>query len=829
MTQPAARRRRPRLVLALVAALGTLGAFGLTAVAAPSARAADDVNAPVLAGTPLASPTVVVATVGGASTQVTVRLTDDASGVVDATLSFRSPEGYTSDVELARTSGTALDGTWTGLVQVSSFDAAGAWAAVELVADDAAGNVLDTTTGLGDGYTIARTADTTAPVFGSVALDGDGSADTTAGDAAVTLTVRARDALSGVAGGDVTFTSPDADDVVTGNLDAEPVGGSVRDGTWTATVVFPARSVEGDWRLTHLSLVDAQGNTLDLDTADTHRVLPTITVRVSSTQDTTGPALTSFAVGPAAVSTAYTRSGTVQAHIGFTDDVSGLATATVVLRSPDGTVLDAEPGTVSFASATERSGTVWTGTVGVPVVTDFSPGTWTVASVTLADRAGNETSVPTSDLGSRASFVVSTAAADTAAPTLSGVAFSPAVLDTRSEPANGAVLVGVADPDAVPSGVGSGTVTLTSPSGGASVVASFGADDLVAGDPSAGTFRASFGLDTNAEDGDWRVTALTVTDVAGHTTTYGADLPVAATLTVLGAGRAPADLPAAPGDVRATVSGTTVTVRWTAASDPTIVRYVVTPHDGSDVPQPFVRVGRTATSAAVTGLPRGTTYTFTVAAVSSAGTGAESEPTAAVVVPLTVPGAPAVGRVSPAGDTAATVAWNAPADDGGSAVTGYVVTPYLDGRARATVRTADTSAVVTGLALGRTYTFRVAAVNAVGTGAASASSSTVTMPSVAGTLSATAPARTASGSLVAVSGRLVRSGTTRALAGRTVRVQYRSGTAAWRTAAASARTNAAGQVTLRLRAYRSVQVRLVAPASPGYLPVTSIARAVTVR
>src|SRR5205823_3891635 len=79
----------------------------------------------------------------------------------------------------------------------------------------------------------------------------------------------------------------------------------------------------------------------------------------------------------------------------------------------------------------------------------------------------------------------------------------------------------------------------------------------------------------------------------------------------------------------------------------------------------------------------------------------------------TAPGVP-TGVSAGAGDAQATVSWTAPAADGGSPITSYTVTS--SGGQTATVTT--TSATVTGLTNGTTYTFTVVATNAVGTGPA---------------------------------------------------------------------------------------------------------------
>lgn len=83
------------------------------------------------------------------------------------------------------------------------------------------------------------------------------------------------------------------------------------------------------------------------------------------------------------------------------------------------------------------------------------------------------------------------------------------------------------------------------------------------------------------------------------------------------------------------------------------------------------------------------------------------------------------GATAAAGDRSATVTWTPPATTGTAPITGYVVTAQPGGR---TVQVAgdQTSAVISGLTNGRTYTFTVTARNARGTGEPSAPSNAVT-------------------------------------------------------------------------------------------------------
>jgi Ca2+-binding RTX toxin-like protein len=134
------------------------------------------------------------------------------------------------------------------------------------------------------------------------------------------------------------------------------------------------------------------------------------------------------------------------------------------------------------------------------------------------------------------------------------------------------------------------------------------------------------------------------------------------------------------------------------------------------------------TSLVITGLTNGTAYRFRVRSSNESGTGPFSA-FSNTVTPATVPGAPTIGTAT-AGNASATVNWTRPANNGGSAITGFnvqVVNPA--GAQVGALRPAAagaTSLLVTGLNNGTNYRFRVQAVNDVGSSVASALSNTVT-------------------------------------------------------------------------------------------------------
>ena len=190
--------------------------------------------------------------------------------------------------------------------------------------------------------------------------------------------------------------------------------------------------------------------------------------------------------------------------------------------------------------------------------------------------------------------------------------------------------------------------------------------------------------------------------------------------------------PAAPTVGVATAANTTATLLWTPATDnggAAVIGYIITPSSGT-----LVTVGN-VTTYTLTGLTDGTSYTFTVAAINTIGTGGNSAPSNPVTPNATAPGAPTV-LVASAGNTTAILTWTAPADNGGSVIIGYVITPSSG--TPITVGNV-TSFTVTGLVNGTGYTFTVAAINQLGTGTTSLAASNTVTPSAGGGTAAASP------------------------------------------------------------------------------------------
>jgi hypothetical protein len=164
--------------------------------------------------------------------------------------------------------------------------------------------------------------------------------------------------------------------------------------------------------------------------------------------------------------------------------------------------------------------------------------------------------------------------------------------------------------------------------------------------------------------------------------------------------------------------GTQVVLSGSAFTGTTGVRFGATPATNFTVSSDSQI---TATSPAGNGI-------VDVTVTTPGGTSATSPSDQFTYVVLGAPGAP-TNVTATGGPGSATVSWTAP-PNGGSAITQYTITPYVGPTAQPmtsiTGSPPPTTATVSQLANGTTYTFTVSATNAMGTGPPSAGSNAVT-------------------------------------------------------------------------------------------------------
>src|SRR5207245_1287370 len=208
--------------------------------------------------------------------------------------------------------------------------------------------------------------------------------------------------------------------------------------------------------------------------------------------------------------------------------------------------------------------------------------------------------------------------------------------------------------------------------------------------------------------------------------------------------------PSPPMGLAATaVSSSQISLSWTAPNNggSAITGYKIerSTDDGTTWSTLVANTGSTATTYSDTGLTHTTTYTYRVSAINSVGTGSPSSTTSATTF-AAAPSPPSALTATAVSSSQVTLSWTAPADNGGSAITGYKIERSTDGGTTWSTLVANTGSSAagysdTGLARKTTEADRVSAINCVGTGSPSSTTSATTFaaaPSPPSALTATA-------------------------------------------------------------------------------------------
>lgn len=182
----------------------------------------------------------------------------------------------------------------------------------------------------------------------------------------------------------------------------------------------------------------------------------------------------------------------------------------------------------------------------------------------------------------------------------------------------------------------------------------------------------------------------------------------------------PRTSPGAPTALVATGGDGEIALTWTAPGDDggvAVSDYVIELREAGGTWETVDDGESASTLATVTGLTNGITYEVRVSAVNAAGPGLSAEASA---TPEALPSAPLALEVTPA-DGALSLVWQAPADDGGRAVSHYLIEHRVEGGVWEGIETAaddDTAYELGGLVNGIVYEVRVSARNSVGVGPA---------------------------------------------------------------------------------------------------------------
>jgi len=340
------------------------------------------------------TPSLIDTSLGPEEVKVNFTATDDLSGVSYVELSFVSPSGVSRQGRSVKLEDSPLSASNSITLTFPRRSEAGRWILTTVFLSDAANNttVLNKAAiealGFRTALDVISTQDTEPPSLVSLRF-APGSIDTSQGPAIVEVGFRATDDSSGVKSLEVVFESPSG--VMKQRASAQfPSPNGISD---TVKITFPRLSEPGEWTLSSVLLADAAGNTLTLDRSGLAGMGVPTTLHVRSAQDMVPPSLATVRFTP---NTIDTRKGAAELQVEFkaTDNYSGVKSVEVVLVSPSGLVK--LRGTGEFPPSGELSGSVK-----VTFPTQSETGSWKLASMVLADAAGNTLVLDADALASR--------------------------------------------------------------------------------------------------------------------------------------------------------------------------------------------------------------------------------------------------------------------------------------------------------------------------------------------------------------------------------------------------------------------------------------------
>jgi hypothetical protein len=196
---------------------------------------------------------------------------------------------------------------------------------------------------------------------------------------------------------------------------------------------------------------------------------------------------------------------------------------------------------------------------------------------------------------------------------------------------------------------------------------------------------------------------------------------------------------AATGNIGGTFTAGTVTLSWSSVTGADNGYAVQTLLNGVQVGDLVGVIGQSTNNLVVSGLQGGSEYSFKVRAISTAAVSSWSA--AVTATPVTAPATPpkpthVISRLT------ATVNWSAPLSDGGSAITGYLITEANSGVTQTALSSART-VQFENLTAGEKVKFNVSAINSVlASGTVSTNSDETTLANVPGQVTGVSVAAT---------------------------------------------------------------------------------------
>lgn len=231
------------------------------------------------------------------------------------------------------------------------------------------------------------------------------------------------------------------------------------DQEYTVSVEFPQQVEEGTWYIRNIFLRDNVTNSLNYNQSDLTALGFPTELEVVSDEDTTPPVLNAFAISPAQTMDVSSGPVGISFSMNITDNSAGFDDGYIRLTSES----RGQYHTIHFYSNNvDISGNITT-TFQMPQYSE--PGTWVVSNISLQDNVTNQMYYSQSQLtvnGFPTTFEIISNPADTTAPVLVDLDFSPVVINTINGSGTLTVTLDVTDDL---SGLSNGRIYFYSPSG----------------------------------------------------------------------------------------------------------------------------------------------------------------------------------------------------------------------------------------------------------------------------------------------------------------------------------------------------------------------------
>jgi IPT/TIG domain len=443
----------------------------------------------------------------------------------------------------------------------------------------------------------ASASATEPPALGSFSIS-PGTVNITSSAQNVTVSAEITSSV-GVASASAAFESPHGKQS-TGSVSFTKVSGTATKGIWEATVPFKQYSADGTWGVSSVNLADTEGNQVRLSATQLAEKSFPSTVTVEGTEDNEVPIVTALSFSsPSLNISSSAQTLTVKATI--TDNLSGLTTATIGFRSPQGRF------TTGHATLTKVSGTSTSGTYEAVVTFPryAEVGIWNVSTFQLIDNVGNESALTPTRLEAKGfpGNVIVEGTEDAGPPEVSAMTFEPSAVEVSSSAQTVTVKATLTDSL---SGVAAGAIQFESPSG--KQFTSKVAFSKVSGTETSGTWEAKVPFEKFIQSGSWKVTTLLLEDNVGNVAKLtsanleGKGLPHSVAVTSTEDTEAPklASFTLTPSSVNTTTSAQTVTATAEITDNASgfahgSLDFKKPTGEHLTVPMSFVRVSGTAT------------------------------------------------------------------------------------------------------------------------------------------------------------------------------------------------------------------------------------------